>query len=210
MDLRHLRYFIIAAEEGHITRAAERLDIQQPPLTRVIKSIERELDVRLFRRKARGVELTDAGHALLEGARAILGRLDNTLETTRRTARGEQGRMCLGITPTGAFHSFVPRVIRAYLEAYPLVSVTLEESLTNELVEHLRDERIDAAFLRSPVDREGLVIDHVLDEATVVALPSIHPLARSGGGGSVTVPFKALGSETFIAYGPPPTGLPVA
>src|SRR3954454_24158870 len=117
MDLRHLRYFIAVAEEGHITRAAERLGMQQPPLSQRIKAIERELDVQLFRRKARGVELTEAGRALLEDARAILRHLDRALETTRRTGRGEQGRLCIGIAPTALFHPFVPRVIRAFREA---------------------------------------------------------------------------------------------
>src|ERR1041384_3000442 len=104
MDLRHLRYFIVVAEEGHVTRAAERLGMQQPPLSQRIKAIERELDVQLLRRKGRGVELTDAGRTFLNNARATLAQIDHTLESTRRTARGEQGRITIGITPTSPFH----------------------------------------------------------------------------------------------------------
>jgi DNA-binding transcriptional LysR family regulator len=204
MELRHLRYFIVVAEEQHITRAADRLGMQQPPLSQQIKAIERELDVQLFRRKARGVELTDAGRAFLDKARETLARLDQAFETTRRTARGEQGRISVGVTPTGPFHPFVPRVIRAYREAFPLVSVTLEESLSFELIEHLRNEQIDAAFLRTPLpDPEDLVITRLLDEPMVAALPSTHVLARSAGGRDAAISIKALAGETFIVYGRP-------
>src|SRR5215468_7795599 len=129
MELRHLRYFIAVAEEGHITRAAERLGMQQPPLSQRIKAIERELDVQLFRRKPRGVELTDAGQAFLKNARAVLAQFNRTFETTRRTARGEEGEICVGITPTSSFHPFVPRVIRTFRETYPAVGLRLEERL---------------------------------------------------------------------------------
>src|SRR5205814_9488486 len=122
MDLRQLRYFITVAEEGHITRAAERLGMQQPPLSQRIKAIERELDVQLFRRKPRGVELTDAGQVFLDNARAILAQLTHAFQATRRTARGQQGRLCVGVTPTSPFHPFVPNVIRAFREAFPLRS----------------------------------------------------------------------------------------
>src|SRR6267154_5288371 len=98
MELRHLGNFIAVAEEGHITRAAQRLGMQQPPLSRQIKAIEREIDVQLFRRKARGVELTDAGRAFLDNARAMLAQYEHTFEATRRTARGEQGPLCVGVT----------------------------------------------------------------------------------------------------------------
>ena len=204
IGLRHLRYFIAVAEEEHITRAAERLGIQQPPLSQLIKLIERELDAQLFRRKARGVELTDAGRAFLDTAREVLVCLDHAFETTRRTARGEQGRISVGVTPTGPFHPFVPRVIRAYREAFPLVSVTLEESLSLQLIEHLRNEQIDAAFLRTPVsDPEDLVINPLLDEPMVAALPRTHVLAQSKSERDVAISMKALARETFIVYGRP-------
>src|SRR5689334_11988012 len=165
MDLKHLRYFIAVAEEGHITRAAERLGMQQPPLSQRIKAIERELDVQLFRRKPRGVELTDAGLAFLKNARAVLAQFDQSFETTRRTARGEEGEICVGLTPTSPFHPFVPRVIRSFRETYPLVSLRLEERLGQELLDLLRKEQIDAAFLRTDLaDREGLVCDLLLEE----------------------------------------------
>jgi len=205
MELRHLRYFIAVAEEGHITRAAERLGMQQPPLSQQIKAIERELDVQLFRRKPRGVELTDAGRAFLNDALATLARLDRGIETTRRTARGEQGRICLGVTQTSPFHPFVPRVIRTFREAYPLVSITLEEGDSYELIEHLRNERIDAAFIRTPpADAEGLVISALLEEEMVAALPAGHVLAQSDGRADTALPLKALAGETFIGWGRPP------
>src|SRR5258705_13464665 len=104
MELRHLRYFIAVAEEGHVTRAALRLGIQQPPLSQQIKALERELDLQLLRRKARGIELTEAGRVYFESARAILGQLGQAAETSLRTARGEQGRICIGIKPPSPFH----------------------------------------------------------------------------------------------------------
>jgi DNA-binding transcriptional LysR family regulator len=96
----------------------------------------------------------------------------------------------------------VPRVIRAFREAYPLVSITLEEWGSNDLVEHLRNERIDAAFIRTPpADAKGLVISALLEEELVVALPEGHLLARSDGGGDAAVSLKALAGETFIIQG---------
>jgi len=206
MELRHLRYFIAVAEEKHITRAAERLGMQQPPLSQQIKAIERELDVQLFRRKARGVELTDPGRILLDGARAVLAQLDLALEATRRAARGEQGQLCVGVTPTAPFHPLVSRVIRAFRDAYPTVSVTLEECLSYELLERLRNERMDVAFIRNQVaDPEGLVINPLLEEPMLVALPSGHALARDKE--KATLALKSLANETFILYGPPGSGI---
>src|SRR5215213_9452603 len=110
MELRQLRYIVAVAEERNITRAAERLGMQPPPLSRQIRAIERETDAQLFRRKARGVELTEAG-------RAFLAQVDRTFEATRRTARGEQGRISVGYSSSVAFHALVPRIIREFREA---------------------------------------------------------------------------------------------
>jgi DNA-binding transcriptional LysR family regulator len=201
MELRHLRYFIAVAEEGHVTRAAERLGMQQPPLSQQIRALERELDVQLFRRKPRGVDLTDAGRALLADARAILVHVDHAFAATRRTARGEQGRIVVGFTSSTPFHPFVPRVIRAYREAYPLVSLTLAEDGSVELIEGLRSERIDAAFIRTPAaDPQGLAVAALLDEAMVAALPDTHRLAPGAGRRDVPLPLAALAGETFIVY----------
>src|SRR5216683_1318230 len=206
MDLRHLRYFIAVAEEEHFTRAAERLGIQQPPLSVQIKAMERELDVQLFRRKPRGVELTHAGRALLDDARILLAHFDCALETTRRTARGEQGRLCLGIAPTAPFHPFVPRAIRAFREAFPLVSLTLEEGLSNEVSERLSNDQMDVAFVRTSVTHtDNLVISPLLEEPMVVALPSLHALAQAGR--DTALPLKRLAGDSFILYGPPGTGI---
>jgi DNA-binding transcriptional LysR family regulator len=201
MELRHLRYFIAVAEEGHITRAAERLNMQQPPLSRQIKAIEREMNVLLFLRKARGVELTDAGRAFLDDARAMLGHLDHAFDTARRTARGEQGRISVGYT---VLHPLVPRVIREYKQAFPLVSLALDESYSYDLIERMQNGKIDIAFISGPVaGQEGLAIDLLLEVPRVVALPSGHPLARSKNGGDPALSLKSLANETFIVLGGP-------
>jgi DNA-binding transcriptional LysR family regulator len=198
MELRHLRYFIAVAEERHVTRAAERLGMQQPPLSQQIRSLERELDVQLFRRRPRGVELTDAGTALLTEARAILSHIDYASAAAKRTARGEQGRIAVGFTSSAPFHPFVPRIIRTYRESFPLVALTLKEGGTMELVDDLRDERIDVAFVRTAIaDRQGLLVSPLLKEAMVLALPRAHILARRT---NKAVSLKALAQETFIVY----------
>jgi DNA-binding transcriptional LysR family regulator len=206
MDLRHLRLFVAVAEEGHITRAAEKLGMQQPPLSQQIKALERQLDVQLFHRKPRGVELTEAGRALFAEARALLDHLERALETTHRTARGEQGRLCLGIAPTALFHPLVPRAIRDFRAVFPRVSLTLEEGLSHEVVERLCSDRMDVAFVRNAaIDVEGIVVHRLLDEPLVVALPSRHEATR--GKRDPAFSLESLANDPFVLIGPPGTGL---
>jgi DNA-binding transcriptional LysR family regulator len=195
--MRQLRYFVAVAEERHITRAAEKLGIQQPPLSRFIKSIETDLDVRLFKRTPRGVELTEAGQAFYVEANKVLAGLETAIETARSTARGERGRLCVGVTPTGPFVSLVPRVMHEFRNAFPNVSFTIEERLSGELIDLLRNGRVDICFLWTP-RADGMVNRPLLHDPLVVALPAGHPLAQAP---NQAVPVKALANETFVVYG---------
>lgn len=202
MDLRQFRYFVAVAEERNITRAAERLGLQPPPLSRQIKAIEREINVQLFHRKPRGVELTAAGRAFLDNARAVLAQVDHIFEATRRTARGEQGRISVGYSSSVAYHPLIPRIIREFREDFALVTVTLVESNPMDLIERMRNERIDIAFIRRlEPDTQGIDINLLLEEPTVAALPRGHALALDNSGGGAALPLKALADETFILYG---------
>jgi DNA-binding transcriptional LysR family regulator len=198
LELRHLRYFLAVAEEGHITRAAEKLGIQQPPLSQQIRALERELQVQLFRRLPRGVELTSAGAALLVEARSILKHIEHAGASARRAARGETGRIAVGFTTSAPFHPFVPRVIRSFNEAFPSVSMALEENGSIELLSSLRAHQLDAAFVRTPIaDQDDIDSLILFEERMVIAFPKGHPLI---GPPRQTLSLKKLAAETFIGY----------
>jgi DNA-binding transcriptional LysR family regulator len=198
MELRHLRYFVAVAEEGHITRAAERLGIQQPPLSQQIRTLEAELQVQLLRRKPRGVELTQAGEAFFAEAQAIVAHVERAVGVARRTARGEAGRLGLGFTSSASFHPQVPRLIREFRDGFPLVALSLEESGTGELVEALLAARLDAAFVRSPIGpAAGIAVHPLLDEPMVAVLPAGHALSKGAG---EPLALAALAGETLILY----------
>jgi len=200
MELRHLRYFVAVAEDRHVTRAAARLGIQQPPLTQQIQALERELGVSLFRRHPRGVDLTPAGHSFFADAIDILRSVDRAIEAARQTARGQRGRLDIGLTNSTPFHPLVPRVIRALRTAAPDVAITLQEAGTGQLVEAVRAGRLDGAFTRSPVPNDAdLVVQVLLKEELVVALPAAHPLA-DGARGQPRLRLRQLAAEDFILY----------
>src|SRR3954470_20564370 len=199
MELRHLRYFVAVAEERHITRAAERLGIQQPPLSQQIRALEAELGAPLLRRHPRGVELTQAGEVLLTEARTVLEQVERAVTATRRAGRGEAGRIGLGFTSSASFHPLVPAMVRAYRDAYPLVALSLEESGTSELVEALVQQRLDAAFVRSSIGAaSGIAVHSILEEPMVGALPAGSPLAVARA--RHPLPLAALAGENFILY----------
>ena len=191
-DLRQLRYFIAVAEEGNVHRAATRLHVSQPPLTRQIKALEDSLGVQLFRRTHWGVELTQAGQALLNEARAINAHIDHGLDRARRVGRGESGRLDVGVFGSGAL-SLVPQVLRRYSTLYPDVQIVLLNVMQSAQVEALRQRRLLITFDRYLPEDEDLIVEIVVRERQLVALQQDNPLAKRS-----VVPMHALARERFI------------
>ena len=197
IELRRLRAFVTLAEEGHVTRAAERLGMQQPPLTRLLRGLETELGVRLMDRHPRGVRPTEAGRVLLDQARGVLARAQGIEADVRRAGRGEVGHLAIGMTHSVALHPLVPKVLRQFRMELPGISLELDEAGTDDLLAGLVDERIDAAFLRlAPGSLAELLTDPVLDEEMLVALPAGHPLAAT----DLPLRLTALAEEPFILF----------
>jgi DNA-binding transcriptional LysR family regulator len=180
MELRHLRYFVMVAEELHFGRAAEKLHISQPPLSMQIRSLEDELGVTLLHRTQRHVSLTQAGHAFLREARQILARLERAVLMTRRAGRGEIGELAVGFISV-ADYNVLPLVLREFRQRFPLVNLTLRESTSDAQIRDLLGGRIDVGFVLPPIDEPALQSVCIVREALVAALPDRHPLARRPG-----------------------------
>jgi DNA-binding transcriptional LysR family regulator len=199
MDLRLLRYFLVVAEELHITRAAARLGIQQAPLSQQIKLFERTLGAQLFRRKPRGVELTEAGLALRKDAASIFASVERAVDAVSRVSRGEHGEIRIGLTTSACFHPFPPQAIRSFRRANPQVKIQFEQNSTPGLIERLQAGRVDVAFIRTAIGQpSGVKVLPLIEEPMVVALPKGHPLANAKNRRGLTI--QLLAHETFIGY----------
>jgi DNA-binding transcriptional LysR family regulator len=181
VELRHLRSFVAVAEELHFGRAAERLYILQPALSKQISALERELGVRLFERTRREVVLTDAGRTLLADARRLLAQADGAAARALRAGRGDVGVLAMGfIAP--ALYDLLPRVLRAFRTEFPDVRLELSEVHNHEGLEAVASRRLHLAFLRLPVpERAGLRVATAAEEPVVVALPADDPMASQDG-----------------------------
>jgi DNA-binding transcriptional LysR family regulator len=179
MELRHIRYFLAVAEERNVTRAAERLGIGQPPLSQQIHALEDELGVRLFRRTGHGVVLTEAGELFAVDAKRIMTDARLAIENAQSAGRGEIGQFNIGFTGSAAFNPVVSKLIRAYRQAYPNVTLTLAEGNTAQLLAYLDDGRVDVAFVRlGSVSPAGVQFDHIAVEPMKIVLPATHRLAK--------------------------------
>jgi DNA-binding transcriptional LysR family regulator len=196
MELRHLRYFVAVAEELNFTRAAKRLGINQPGLSLQIRQLEKELGTPLFYRRARSVELTNPGKLLLEEARLILKRVEQAETGVRRRARGESGQINIGSAGGTYFHPLIPAIILEFRMNYPDVVMFPQASNTTLLAARMRAGQLDIAFVRLPIsDTEELAIDVLVDEPTVLAVPTGHPLSRS-----TSAPLGAFAKETLVLF----------
>ncbi len=176
LETRELRYFVAVAEELHFSRAAERLGIAQPPLSRAIAQLERRLGVTLLDRDRRSVTLTDAGQVLLDEARAIL---DATTAAARRTRRAAStpNRLAL-VTKAGANHELLRKLLDAHAAEPGAVEVEVLLCRMGEQARMLRDGRADVALMQRPFDDlTGLDTEDLLTEQQVAILPAGHPLA---------------------------------
>jgi DNA-binding transcriptional LysR family regulator len=200
MELRHLRYFVAVAEEGHFTRAAERLGMQQPPLSQQIRALEAELGVSLFRRHPKGADLTVAGEVYLAEALSILASVNAAALRAARAANGADGRLSIGFTSSAAAHALIPRLVRAFRTAYPAVDLHFQEGNAMELTTALGKGELQVGFLRQPVARPPeLVFHELLQEEMLLVLPTRHPvLADYKGRGMPIISLIALRDESFI------------
>jgi DNA-binding transcriptional LysR family regulator len=163
VELRVLRYFVAVAEELHFGRAAERVLVSQPALSRQIAGLEQQLDVRLFERTSRQVRLTDAGAVLLVEARRTLAQAERAVDIARRAGRGEVGRVRVGFLAS-ASNSILPPVVRTFRTRYPSVALELNELLDDEQVRQLEEGQIDVGFLRAVPNGAILRSEVVLTE----------------------------------------------
>lgn len=177
MDIRKLKYFIAVAEEKNISRAAERLHISQPPLTRQIHALEEELGVLLFNRTTWGVELTKAGEALLEHALKIKKLVEQTRDWTRDAEKETKNILNIGVFGS-AMLSTVPKILNAFAEQHPDIKVTLHHAPRERQIEALRAGRIQAAFDRYYVAYPDIEVVQAYQEALMLAINQHHPLAN--------------------------------
>ncbi|MEM9456573.1 MAG: LysR substrate-binding domain-containing protein [Myxococcota bacterium] len=193
MDLRDLEVFIAVAEELHFGRAAERVHLSQPSVTRIIKALETTLEVELLDRTGRQVELTPAGLAFVEHACVLCATAERGIQATRRAARGQVDPLVLGLsyalTPLSARQS-----IERFRQAHPEVGLELRRVATAEQLQALRERRCDVVLSPTPIEHPDLHHRQIGQESLVAVLPQAHPLAEHN-----TVQMETLMDHTMVS-----------
>jgi DNA-binding transcriptional LysR family regulator len=177
IELSHLRYFIALAEELHFARAAARLHMAQPPLTRQIQLLESRLACRLFERTSRTTRLTPAGDQFLERARAIVAASGLAFQTIQGLGRGEEGHLTVATAPSLMLGE-LPRVIRGFRKKYPRIEFRLSEMASSAILEAVRAGAADLGFVRGRDKHPDIETHQQWKEPLVAILPLDHPLRR--------------------------------
>jgi len=193
MELRHLKYFVAVAEEQNITRAAARLHVSQPPLSRQIRDLEHELGVTLFERGPKAVRLTKAGKSFLPEARAVLQRAEAAVRSVKNTRTQE---LNVGYAPSPTLE-ILPAALRLFRKTQPDVQVLLHDLSTGEMLSGLRDESLDVALLVMDFTRTtpGIRVEKLTEFPMGVLLPLDHPLSQAK-----AIRVGEIANEDFVAY----------
>ena len=195
-ELSHLRCFVAVAEELHFGRAAERLNMTQPPLSRQIQQLEGDLGVSLVDRSNRTVALTAAGRVFLSDAKEILRLVEEARLSAGRVASGEGGALTMGFIPACAYE-LLPRIVSLMGRQLPNVELILKEMVTADQIDALTTRRIDLGILRAPVDRQLMRTLVIARDRMVLAVPSNHPFAERE-----EIASAQLNNEPFVMYAP--------
>lgn len=193
VDIRQMRYFVVLAETLHFGRAAERLHLTQPPLSRQITALEKELGVRLLERHSRHATLTRAGQRFLEDSRAVLASFDQACHNARLADRGELGELSIGFMMHAAY-TVLPSLAQRYMAAYPKVHVRLREVIPSSLADDVLAGRFDAGIMFYPGSIRGLETRAIHHEKLCLAVHHTHHLS-----GRDLVCARHLSGEPFIA-----------
>ena len=180
MEIRHLRYFVAVAQERNFTRAAEKLNIAQPPLSRQIHDLEAELGIALLDRDSRPIRLTEAGRLFYEHATQVLERVNDLRTMMRRFRDAERPRFVIGFVAS-TIYAALPALIRRFRAATPELDVSLVEMVSLDQIAALKEGRIDVGFGRIRFDDPAVRRDVLREEQLVVALPLSHPLLERPG-----------------------------
>lgn len=195
MELRHLRYFVGVAEQGSVSRAAEKLFIAQPALSAQIRQLEDEVGARLFVRLARGVRLTQAGESFLDDARAILARAQQATVRAREQQAGQRATLRLGLVPSTT-HSVLPGLLQRLRDSGLAVSIEAREMITSQQLRALRNDEIDLGFSRPGEGDTPAETVAAIDDPYCLALPVGNRLAREPG----PVALKLAAHEPFVSF----------
>jgi len=196
MELRHLRYFIGVAEEENVSRAALKLHVSQPALSRQIRDLEEELGFLLLERSAKSVRLTEAGRAFLTEARAVLQRAEDAVKAARAIATGGRGELHVGYAPSLTAR-ILPPTLRAFQAELPNVRVRLHDLSTEEMLAGLREGKLQIAFVvrLTPALLRGLRFEELARDSICLAVAPKHPLA-----GRRTVTLAEVAREPLVTY----------